>query len=560
MSATLPRLSTLGRAALLYAAAGWPVFPLKPRSKDPAIKDWPNQATTDPAQIARWWGQWPNANIGGVTGHRSGFFVLDEDPRHAGDDSRRDLELRHGELPDTPRTLTGGGGTQYILSDPAGQLRNSAGKLGPGLDTRGAGGFVVLPPSIHPNGTAYRWDAGARFGDVDPAPVPDWIRDQLAEAPKMAAAAATVGPIAEGGRNSTLTSIAGSLRRLGLEEDEIAGALVPANANRCQPPLPEAEVLAIAASVCRYPAGELPPPVPVCRGDCPSAKQERAAHVRYRRFVETTMATPTKLMSAGEKVVTVALARVVETLEPDADGSYQVPLHQVAEATGQRWYQPAKGPRRISTGTVSRAVERFAEARAYEKRVKTLGSKDEARKFAYFTFRQTEPAATDIIRAILQAIASPDAPPAPQPGGIRIPSCPNCEDQRGAVQTTSTQFHCLDCGQQLLDEPRVKRSVVTLKPAARCPKPPRARRPIQPAPITPARCNVSKDAPSAHPASGDTVTTSFHPPTGFCGDCGVPALPGKYLCEVHQPQRDAMFAREWAQRAAWEAVQRGQDG
>src|SRR5947207_5105754 len=88
-------------AALSYAARGWPVMPLhdlihghcsctnpncKHPGKHPQIGDWPNTATLDPAQIQRWWHvQYPSANVGILTGARSGLAVLDVDPRNGGD-------------------------------------------------------------------------------------------------------------------------------------------------------------------------------------------------------------------------------------------------------------------------------------------------------------------------------------------------------------------------------------------------------------------------------------------------------------------------------------------
>ena len=75
---------TMLAAALAYAARGWPVFPLKPRDKVPAIPKTEGgsgfyDATTDPAVIRRWWERWPDANVGLATGAAAGFVVLDVD-------------------------------------------------------------------------------------------------------------------------------------------------------------------------------------------------------------------------------------------------------------------------------------------------------------------------------------------------------------------------------------------------------------------------------------------------------------------------------------------------
>lgn len=126
-------------AALDYAARGWPVFPLRPGGKNPAIpKDEGGRghldATTDQDQIRRWWRRWPDANIGVPTGERSELLALDVD-HPAGLDA---LEAEHGKLPDTRIHSTGSGGMHYLFPYPAGaNVRNSAGKLAPGLDVRG---------------------------------------------------------------------------------------------------------------------------------------------------------------------------------------------------------------------------------------------------------------------------------------------------------------------------------------------------------------------------------------------------------------------------------------
>src|SRR6516162_3950542 len=87
-------------SALKYATVlHWPVFPLKPRTKEPATAHGFKDATTDPEQIRRWWKQHPDYNIGTPTGLI--FFTLDVDPRHGGDQTLESLILKHGKLSDT---------------------------------------------------------------------------------------------------------------------------------------------------------------------------------------------------------------------------------------------------------------------------------------------------------------------------------------------------------------------------------------------------------------------------------------------------------------------------
>ena len=106
--------------------------------KHPRTRNGVTDATTDVTQLRHWLVMWPDSNIGIATGHESGFFTVDVDPRHGGDDTLKQLESKNGILPATPETITGGGGWHMHFQYPSnGVIRNSAAKLGPGLDIRG---------------------------------------------------------------------------------------------------------------------------------------------------------------------------------------------------------------------------------------------------------------------------------------------------------------------------------------------------------------------------------------------------------------------------------------
>ncbi len=144
------------RAALAYARRGIPVFPCEPGGKAPLTYSGFWDATTDARRIKAWWNRWPYANIAVPTGEHSGLLVLDVDPRDSGPESLAALELINGSLPRTAKARTGGGGVHVFFRYPAGgEVRNSAGRLGPGLDVRGEGGYVVVPPSR--TQSAYEW-------------------------------------------------------------------------------------------------------------------------------------------------------------------------------------------------------------------------------------------------------------------------------------------------------------------------------------------------------------------------------------------------------------------
>lgn len=187
-------------SALMYARLGWAVVPLHDVSsgacscsrgascdsagKHPRLSNWPDEATTDQHQIAEWWRQWPNANIGIATGEASGFFVVDVDPRNGGDATLAALREKHGPLPATVEAGTGGGGEHYLLRIPSGRTINN-GKLGPGLDIKGDGGQIVVAPSVSARG-AYQWKRSPWHTGIAEAPA--WLLAELGRAPAPRAA------------------------------------------------------------------------------------------------------------------------------------------------------------------------------------------------------------------------------------------------------------------------------------------------------------------------------------------------------------------------------------
>jgi hypothetical protein len=248
-------MSTLAGAATSYVTRGWLVFPIVPRGKTPLTQHGLKDATTDPRLISDWWGQWPSANIGYPTGER---IVLDVDGPE-GEATLKELEETHGKLPPTLEAKTGKGRHIYFAANGT-PVKNSAGKLGPHLDIRGEGGYVILPPSIHENGNKYEW-----ITRIKPAPLPAWLAALLAEPTRLPRDSTNIDPkICEGQRNSHLASLAGSMRRREMSQPAIEKALLEENKLRCDPPLPESEVRKVAASVARYePAAKPGARVPV---------------------------------------------------------------------------------------------------------------------------------------------------------------------------------------------------------------------------------------------------------------------------------------------------------
>lgn len=142
--------------ALAYAARGWAVFPLLPASKEPMTKHGFKDASTDVKKIRKWWKKDPHANIGIATGKTSGIVVVDIDPRNGGDLS---AFWKLCALDDHKLGLvtTGGDGSHLYFSYPAGAEIPSRKEFVQGIDLKSDGGYVVAPPSVHPNGVLYAW-------------------------------------------------------------------------------------------------------------------------------------------------------------------------------------------------------------------------------------------------------------------------------------------------------------------------------------------------------------------------------------------------------------------
>ena len=189
----MPESYPLLAPAIRYAEHGWPVFMLG-RSKRPvancptcanAGQDHDSQAcdcltchgfyaaTTDPLRVAGIVAAVPGGQLALRTGAASGLVVLDIDPRNGGTDTLNGL-IRDGLVPPTAYVVTGSGGLHLYYRHPGQPVGCSQGKpgqgLGPGVDVKADGGYVVLPPSVHPRtGRPYRWAPGRTVQEMPPA-------------------------------------------------------------------------------------------------------------------------------------------------------------------------------------------------------------------------------------------------------------------------------------------------------------------------------------------------------------------------------------------------------
>ena len=258
---------------------GLPIFPCIPSGKRPATLHGCLDATTDPARVGEWWDGSQGYNIGLATGN--GLVVLDVDINHDagkyGDETLAELERQYGPLPDTWTCLTGGGGVHYYFQcdDPA--LTVAAG-FAPGLDYRGVGGYVIVPPSVHENGREYVWEGEHTPTNTPLAPLPEWLHTLMLGSDKAAPVIPREVPekVAEGGRNQEMFKLAASLRSKGLTVEEITAAVMEANKGRCDPPLPDSEIKSICASAGRYDRGK-----PKEQSDRPCPAIVKASQVPY---------------------------------------------------------------------------------------------------------------------------------------------------------------------------------------------------------------------------------------------------------------------------------------
>jgi hypothetical protein len=167
-------------AALDYAKRGTPIFPVDPNNKRPLCSHGFHDATVNETVICAWWMRWPSAMIGMPTGPRTRLWVLDVDLELVAAIRKSHVMMRllgiHGALPNTPSATTPRGGTHFFFRWDGTNIRNSVGKLGPGIDVRGHGGYVVIPPSVRSDGRGYRWDS---CGANEPTEAPLWLIEEI---------------------------------------------------------------------------------------------------------------------------------------------------------------------------------------------------------------------------------------------------------------------------------------------------------------------------------------------------------------------------------------------
>lgn len=254
-------------AAMRYISMGLAVFAVHPRTKEPATTHGVHDCTLDPEEVAWLWGERPDMSIGVACGPASGGLVVidvdvDDDKGEDGMATLRAWENAHGELPETATAMTGRGGCHlYYYTDRA--VRCSVNQAA-GVDVRAEGGYVLAPPSVHPNGRRYEWE-------LDPSETPIAVADD-----NVLAFLASVqhgeqagtwrrfelpARIRKGERDDTLFKYASSLRQgrggaAGMDEADIRAELERVNGLLCDEPLPRRDIERLARQAARYERGK----------------------------------------------------------------------------------------------------------------------------------------------------------------------------------------------------------------------------------------------------------------------------------------------------------------
>jgi predicted P-loop ATPase len=258
--------TTMLDAALSYAHLGLAVFPLVEGAKNPATAKGFKNASTDEKTVRTWWTRNPNYNIGIACGN--GTMVIDLDVDEAKDEdgtaTLRKWEDDNGKLPETATAVTGRGGL-HMLYRIDGEVRCSANpKLG--VDVRGDGGYIVAPPSIHPNGTQYAWERDPRKHEIAEADGNVMAFIEFVQGKKddeSNKALSVPGEIESGGRNNTLFKMACSLQSKGLSNSAILAAVMAENAEKCNPPLSNNEVRRLVESALTKEKGNAEDPTKI---------------------------------------------------------------------------------------------------------------------------------------------------------------------------------------------------------------------------------------------------------------------------------------------------------
>ena len=242
-------MKTMNDQALEYVDSGWSILPVKPEEKRPYMTNWLQYTKTRASKdmVSNWFQRLSGAGVGAVTGRISNMVVLDVESY-----CPTPLEELLKRYPTQMVSRTGSGGYHLFYQYPTNVSKvSNRVRIFEGADLRADGGFIVLPPTIHPNGSRYEWVQRGPLGafpmallDLQSKPAVQndgWITEALRG-------------VSEGGRNDTCARLAGYFFKKGLNSDIVEALLLEWN-ERNDPPLPIREVRTTIKSIERSHSG-----------------------------------------------------------------------------------------------------------------------------------------------------------------------------------------------------------------------------------------------------------------------------------------------------------------
>lgn len=263
-------------AAIAYARLAWPIFPLhkivgrrcdcragqdcKSIGKHPIPTRWQNTIASVPAAESQWRDGLGSRGIGLVCGPRADVFGVDIDRRHGGLETVREWARQGMRFGETVADRTGDGWHLIFRWPTELAVEIRAQHLGPGVQCRGAGHFLVLPPSRHRSGCRYAWHRPPE--DHEPAPAREWLLELV-----VANSRSARGPVASddeqplvpiGERYDALVRFLGLLRSTGLGEAALVACVDlfldhAVEIDEARVPLDRAHAYRTARKIARYP-------------------------------------------------------------------------------------------------------------------------------------------------------------------------------------------------------------------------------------------------------------------------------------------------------------------
>lgn len=329
--------------AIEYANRGWAVFPLRSHGKEPLTKNGCKDATKDLTMIKTWWERYPDANIGIATGQISnGLIVIDldvdEEKGVNGVDSLDEWESENGCFPQSWQTITGRGGNHLLFTTDR-RVKNKVGCL-PGVDVRGDGGYIVAPPSIHPNGNSYEWewyDGDCELAEMDET-LEFFLGGGYSGVTQITQHFEIPETVQQGGRNDMLFRLACSMQSKGLSDEAIRAAVETENKNKCVPPLSSRELELLINSALSKAKGNSNTGTyaePKKKEDAPKEKKTLRKLKKASELMLKDLPEPTVYVGVGEEIPLLVEGTCILSAKPKLGKSWLVLAMCLAISKGE---------------------------------------------------------------------------------------------------------------------------------------------------------------------------------------------------------------------------------